>query len=254
MDQGEIEVTERTTLSVNLNKVALLRNARDIGVPNLIEAARVAIENGATGITVHPRSDARHSTLDDVLAIADVPEIKSGAIEFNVEGDLRPELVRLVKGVRPTQFTVVPVTPGELTSRRGWRAYDDQNALVSAVENFAGVCRVSVFSDATDASVNLAAAAGVNAVEFYTGDYAMAFGTARGDELLTQLEQATKLARSRGLRVHAGHDLNLENLPALLKRIRPDELSIGHAIISESVFKGLGQVVREYVACVNENT
>lgn len=239
-----------TTLSVNLNKVALLRNSRDIGVPNLIEAARVVIDSGANGITVHPRADARHSTLDDVLAIAGMPEIRSGAIEFNIEGDLRPELLRLAKAVRATQFTVVPVTPGELTSRRGWRAYDDQNALVAAVAHFAGVSRVSVFSDANEASVNLAAEAGVDAVEFYTGDYAMAFGTARGDELLGILEQASNLARSRGLRVHAGHDLNQENLPPLIRRIQPDELSIGHAIISESVFKGLGQVVREYVACV----
>jgi len=244
----------RTTLSVNLNKVALLRNSRDIGEPNLIDAARVAIENGAHGITVHPRADARHSTLDDVLAIAGMPEIKSGAIEFNVEGDLRPELIRLVKAVKATQFTAVPVTPGELTSRRGWRAYDDPDALAATVKNFAGVCRVSVFCDAAEASVNLAAAAGVDAVEFYTGDYAMAFGTARGDELLDQLEQVTNLARSRGLRVHAGHDLNLENLPPLLKRLRPDELSIGHAIISESIFKGLGPVVRAYAACVKDNT
>jgi pyridoxine 5-phosphate synthase len=241
----------KTTLSVNLNKVALLRNSRDIGVPNLIEAARVAIDNGVNGLTLHPRADARHATLDDVLAVSEIPEVKSGAIEFNIEGDLRPELLRLAKAVKSTQFTVVPVTPGELTSRRGWRAYDDQNALVATVQHFAGACRVSVFCDATEPSVNLAAAAGVDAVEFYTGDYAMAFGTLRGDELLTQLEQAANLARSRGLRVHAGHDLTQENLPPLLKRVRPDELSIGHAIISESLFKGLGQVVREYVACVN---
>lgn len=240
----------RTTLSVNLNKVALLRNSRDIGVPDLVEAARVVIDNGATGVTLHPRADARHATLDDVLVIAGIPEVQSGAIEFNIEGDLRPELLRLAKAVKATQFTVVPVTPGELTSRRGWRAYDDQNALVQTVENFRGVSRVSVFSDAVEASVRLAAEAGVDAVEFYTGDYALAFGTARGDEFLAQLEQAANLARSLGLRVHAGHDLTQENLPLLIARIRPDELSIGHAIISEAVFKGLGQVVREYVACV----
>lgn len=243
----------RTTLSVNLNKVALLRNSRDIGVPNLIEAARVVIDNGADGLTLHPRSDARHATLDDVLAIAEIAEVKSGAIEFNIEGDLRPELLRLAKGVKATQFTVVPVTPGELTSRRGWRAYDDQNALLKTVEGFRGLSRVSVFCDATEASVRLAADAGVDAVEFYTGDYALAFGTPRGDEFLAQLEQAADLARSLNLRVHAGHDLTQENLPLLLKRIRPDELSIGHAIISESLFKGLAQVVREYVACVKNN-
>ena len=104
-----------------------------------------------------------------------------------------------------------------------------------------------------EASVRLAADAGVDAVEFYTGDYALAFGTARGDEFLAQLEDAANLARSLGLRVHAGHDLTQENLPRLIARIRPDELSIGHAIISEAVFKGLGQVVREYVACVNNS-
>jgi pyridoxine 5-phosphate synthase len=109
---------------------------------------------------------------------------------------------------------------------------------------------VSVFCDAAEASVRLAAAAGVDAVEFYTGDYALAFGTPQGDEFLAQLEAATNLARSLKLRVHAGHDLTTENLPPLLKRIHPDELSIGHAIISESIFKGLAQVVREYVACV----
>ena len=243
----------RTTLSVNLNKVALLRNSRDIGVPNLIEAARVVIDNGADGLTLHPRADARHATLDDVLAIAEIPEVKSGAIEFNIEGDLRPELLRLAQGVKATQFTVVPVTPGELTSRRGWRAYDDQSALLRTVEGFRGVSRVSVFCDAAEASVRLAADAGVDAVEFYTGDYALAFGTPRGDKFLAQLEQAADLARSLNLRVHAGHDLTQENLPLLLKRIRPNELSIGHAIISESLFKGLAQVVREYVACVKNN-
>ena len=241
-----------TTLSVNLNKVAWLRNARDIGKPDLTEAAREAIEGGAQGLTVHPRADARHITLDDVLALAAMPEIRGGSIEYNIEGDLRPELLRLSKAVRPTQFTVVPVTPGELTSRRGWRAYDDQSALENAVKFFSGVSRVSVFSDATEDSVRLASAANVNAVEFYTGDYAAAFGTPRGEHLLGELERAAALARSLGLRVHAGHDLDLSNLPQLLERIRPDELSIGHAIISEALFKGLRQTVREYADCVRK--
>src|ERR1041384_5093107 len=106
----------RTTLSVNLNKVALLRNSRDIGVPNLIDAARVVIDNGAQGVTLHPRADARHATLDDVLAIAEVPEVKSGAIEFNIEGDLRPELLRLAKAVKGPQFLVLTLTPGWTSS------------------------------------------------------------------------------------------------------------------------------------------
>ena len=240
-------------LSVNLNKVALLRNARDIGIPDVADVARVVIESGAKGLTVHPRADARHITLDDVLAIAALPEVRSGAVEFNIEGDLRPELLRLAKSVKATQFTVVPVIAGELTSSRGWRAYDDQDALEAAVAHFRGVSRVSVFSDATEHSISLAAAAGVDAVELYTGDYARAAGTHRAEELLAQLEQAAALARSLGLRVHAGHDLDLSNLPLLLRRVRPDELSIGHAIISEAVYKGIGQTVRDYIACVADS-
>lgn len=240
-------------LSVNLNKVAWLRNARDIGKPDVAEAARAAIDSGAKGLTVHPRADARHITLDDVLAVAALPEVRGGAVEFNIEGDLRPELLRLAKAVRATQFTVVPVIPGELTSSRGWRAYDDQEALRAAVEHFRGVSRVSVFSDATEHSIGLAAEAGVDAVELYTGDYARAFGTQRGEELLAQLERAAEFARGHGLRVHAGHDLDLTNLPPLLRRVRPDELSIGHAIISEAIYKGLGQTVREYIACVADS-
>lgn len=237
-------------LSVNLNKVAWLRNSRDMGKPDLVDFARVVIESGARGLTVHPRADARHIRLDDVLAIAALPEVQSGEVEFNIEGDLRPELIRLAKAVRATQFTVVPVIPGELTSSRGWRAYDDQTALEAAVAHFEGVSRVSVFCDATEQSIRLAAAAGVDAVELYTGAYAVAHGTARGDELLAQLEEAASLARSLDLRVHAGHDLDLDNLPSLLKRVRPDELSIGHAIISEALLKGIRQTVRDYLACV----
>lgn len=240
-------------LSVNLNKVAWLRNARDIGLPDVADVARVVVESGAKGLTVHPRADGRHIKLDDVLAIAALPEVRSGAVEFNIEGDLRPELLRLAKAVKATQFTVVPVIPGELTSSRGWRAYDDQDALESAVAHFRDVSRVSVFSDAAEHSISLAAAAGVDAVELYTGDYARAFGTRRGEELLAQLEEAATLARSHGLRVHTGHDLDLTNLPPLLRRVRPDELSIGHAIISEALYKGIGQTVRDYIACVADS-
>lgn len=240
-------------LSVNLNKVAWLRNARDVGKPDLVEIAAMVIDSGARGLTVHPRADARHIRLDDVLAIAALPEIRSGAVEFNIEGDIRPELVRLAKAVKATQFTVVPVIPGELTSSRGWRAYDDQDALEATVAHFNGVSRVSVFSDATQDSIKLSAAAGVDAVELYTGAYAVAFGTKRGDELLAQLEEAASFARSLGLRVHAGHDLDLDNLPPLLKRVRPDELSIGHAIISEALHKGIRQTVRDYLACIGDS-
>lgn len=235
-------------LSVNVNKIALLRNSRGGPIPDLVRFARLAIEAGAQGITVHPREDARHVTLDDVLALAEMPEIRDGRVEFNIEGNIRPELVRLTRRVRPTQFTVVPATPGELTSERGWRAYDDQEQLAALVAALKGSVRISVFTDADPRSVALAAEAGVDAVEFYTGAYAAAFDIpAERDRHLAALGDAAALARSHGLRIHCGHDLDPDNLPPLLSVMRPDELSIGHRLVSEAIERGLATTVRRYL-------
>lgn len=241
-----------TLLSVNLNKVCLLRNSRGAGQPDPLDAARVVIEAGAGGLTLHPRADARHATLDDVIAFSRLPEVADGRIELNVEGDLRDEVIRTAQEVRASQFTAVPVIPGEVTSSRGWRAYDDHGALKACVDQLQPHTRVSVFCDLDQRSVDYAARAGAAAVEFYTGDYARAFGTLDMERLLDQLADCAGHARSLGLRVNAGHDLDTRTLPALIRRIAPDEVSIGHAITSDALRHGLGPTVRRYLEAIVE--
>jgi pyridoxine 5-phosphate synthase len=237
-----------TALSVNLNKVCLVRNARGGGVPDLVEAARLAIAAGCQGLTLHPRADARHATLDDVRRLAAMPEVASGRIELNVEGDPRPALMAVVAEVRATQITVVPVTPGELTTTRGWRATDDLAALRRAVAAYKGRTRISIFVDAEGEGIELAAAEGADCVELHTFDYAAAYPTPRREEVLARFERAAARARALGLRVHAGHDLDLENLGLLVARVRPDEVSIGHALVSQAILTGLPAVVGRYAA------
>ncbi|HEX5757916.1 MAG TPA: pyridoxine 5'-phosphate synthase [Thermoanaerobaculia bacterium] len=237
-----------TTLSVNLNKVCLVRNSRGGGVPDLVAAARLAIAAGCGGLTLHPRADARHATLDDVRALAAMEEVASGRIELNVEGDLRPEVIAVVRETRATQYTVVPVTPGEITSTRGWDRRDDGAALRRAIDSLAGGSRISLFVDVEGEGIDLAAELGAAAVELHTFDYAAAYPTPRRDEVLARFERAAQRARARGLRVHAGHDLDLENLALLVERLRPDEVSIGHAIVSQALLTGLPSVVARYAA------
>lgn len=236
-----------THLSVNLNKVALVRNARGGGVPDVAEAARIAIAQGCDGLTLHPREDERHATLDDVRLLAGLEAVRSGAIELNVEGDPRPELMAVAREVGATQFTVVPVVPGEITTHRGWRSRADEALLRRTVEYFAGRCRVSAFVDPDPEGVQLAADAGADAIELHTYEYAAAFHTPRRGEVLARYEEAAREARARGLRVHAGHDLDLDNLGLFLDRIRPEEVSIGHALVSRALLTGLEIVTREYV-------
>lgn len=237
-----------TALSVNLNKVCLVRNARGGHAPDLVEAARLAIAAGCRGLTLHPREDARHATLDDVRRLAAMPEVASGAIELNIEGDPRPELMTVVRQVEATQLTLVPVSPGELTTNRGWRGTDDREALRRVVDAFAGKTRISLFVDAEGDGIDLAAAEGADCVELHTFDYAAAFHTPQREEVLARFERGAVRARSLGLRVHAGHDLDLENLPLLVARLRPDEVSIGHALISTAILTGLPLVVARYAA------
>jgi pyridoxine 5-phosphate synthase len=239
-----------THLSVNLNKVALVRNARGGGVPDVAEAARIAIAQGCDGLTVHPREDERHATLDDVRRLAALEAVRSGAIELNVEGDPRPELMAVAREVRATQFTVVPVAPGELTTNRGWRSRADEPLLRRTVEYFAGHCRVSAFVDPDPEGVRLAAGVGADAIELHTYEYAAAFHTPRQGEVLALYVEAARVARSLGLRVHAGHDLDLDNLALFLDRIHPEEVSIGHALVSRAILTGLEGVTKEYVELI----
>ena len=237
-------------LSVNVNKVATLRNSRGGAVPNLVEAVRVCVEAGAPGITVHPRADQRHIRPADVYDVAAALAPVRDRVEYNIEGDPRPEFVDMVDSVRPDQCTLVPVRPGELTSEAGWPADTPKAALTEIVERLRdrGV-RVSVFVDPEPRVIDWAAELGADRIELYTEPYARAFERG-GDELSAAIERyrlAAERASSNGLGVNAGHDLDLANLPTFLSVAPIDEISIGHALMARALFVGLASAVAEYL-------
>lgn len=237
-------------LSVNVNKIATLRNSRGGRVPDVLEAVDVCVAAGAPGITVHPRADRRHITPDDVRAIAGKLRGEYRGVEYNIEGDPRPELLDLVDEVQPDQCTLVPVAPGEITSQAGWRPGPDMDRLPSVVERLhARGVRVSMFVDAAAEPVRRAAALGADRVELYTEPFARAFGRGRAEaqRAFEPFVEAATLARGLGLGVNAGHDLDLDNLVLFRTLPHLDEVSIGHAIVSRAVFVGLSTVVREYL-------
>jgi len=238
-------------LSVNVNKVATLRNSRGGAVPSVIDAVNVCVAAGAPGITVHPRADRRHITPEDVRAIASVLRDSAPGVEFNIEGDPRPDLLDLVDEIRPTQCTLVPVVPGEVTSQAGWRQGAESERIPAVIGRLhAHGARVSLFVDARPEPVRWAASVGADRVELYTEPFARAFerGPDEARRSFAAFADAAELAHSIGLGVNAGHDLDLDNL--LMFRELPflDEVSIGHAIISRAMFVGLATVVHEYLA------
>lgn len=234
-------------LSVNVNKVATLRNSRGGSEPDVLEAVTACITAGAPGITVHPRADQRHIKTSDVLGIAELLKTFP-QIEYNIEGDPRPELLELVLRVRPTQCTLVPVVPGEITSQAGWPAdtsVDELTAIVSSIKKL-GV-RVSMFVDPVAEAVRWAAAVGGDRVELYTEPFARAFAAGRGEGSFHIYAQAAELAHSLGLGINAGHDLDLNNLALFRKLPHLQEVSIGHALISHALYVGLDRSVRDYL-------
>jgi pyridoxine 5-phosphate synthase len=234
-------------LSVNVNKVATLRNSRGGSEPDVLEAVGACITAGAPGITVHPRADQRHIRTSDVHAIAELLKTFP-QVEYNIEGDPRPELLELVLRVRPTQCTLVPVAPGEITSRAGWpadTAVDELTSIVSSIKKL-GV-RVSIFVDPVAEAVRWAAAVGGDRVELYTEPFARAFAAGRGEASFQTYAQAAELAHSLGLGVNAGHDLDLKNLPLFRTLPHLQEVSIGHALISHALYVGLERSVRDYL-------
>ena len=236
-----------TMLSVNVNKVALLRNARKAGHPNVLEASRICLRAGAGGITVHPRPDQRHTRPEDVLELAGLIRDAPG-YELNVEGNPFPEFLDLVRRTKPTQCTLVPDTPDAITSDHGWDLEIDGPRLRSIVRELQDTgIRVSLFVDPDPAQVERAKEIGSDRIELYTESYARAHGTDRQDEILELFARAAATAREVGLGVNAGHDLALDNL-GLFCRTIPNvlEVSIGHALISYSLEVGLGQAVSDY--------
>ena len=237
-------------LSVNVNKVATLRNSRGGQVPSVIDAVQVCVDAGAPGITVHPRADGRHITSGDVRDIARVLAARRPKTEFNIEGDPRPDLIDLVHEVLPDQCTLVPVIPGEVTSQAGWQPGPATNRLPDIVAGLrSNGIRVSLFVDASPGPVRWAAESGADRIELYTEPFARAFeqGAEVARRSFDLFAEAASLAHELGLGVNAGHDLDLENLVRFRGLPYLDEVSIGHALMSRALFVGLKTVVGEYL-------
>ncbi len=231
-----------TKLSVNINKVATLRNARGGNVPNVLQVALDCEKFGAEGITVHPRPDERH------IRYSDVWDIKSKiSTEFNIEGYPSPEFIKLVKDVKPHQVTLVPDPPEAITSNSGWDTVANQDFLKNVIADFqsAGI-RVSIFVDTNLKNVEYAARAGADRVELYTEPYATNYPHGK-ESAVAPFVDAAVLAKELGLGLNAGHDLSLENLDYLHQMIPwLDEVSIGHALISDALYYGLESTIKQY--------
>lgn len=244
-------------LSVNLNKVATLRNARGGSQPSLLEATQVCLDAGVRGITLHPRHDERHVRRGDVYEVAELMRHARNAsphLELNIEGDPRPDWLSLVHEVRPEQATLVPVRVGELTSEAGWTADTDPEAMRSTIRELRDRgSRVSLFVDPTLDAVRWAKRMGADRVELYTEPFARAFmqSEAVARTTFAKYVAAANEAHALGLGINAGHDLDLENLVLFRECPHLDEVSIGHALISRALFVGLDAVVREYLAILS---
>jgi pyridoxine 5-phosphate synthase len=244
-----------TRLSVNLNKIAVLRNSRGGELPSVQHAARVAIAAGAHGITVHPRPDQRHIRADDVIALA-----RWLPVELNIEGnpfaparsDGYPGLLALAERTRPAQCTLVPDSDAQLTSDHGFDLARDSARLAPLIAALKRIgCRVSLFVDAGTAALERAAAIGADRVEIYTGPYAQAFAAGDTGSALAACARTALAAQAAGLGVNAGHDLDRRNLTPFLRAVPGVlEVSIGHALIGEAIFDGLETTVRAYLAAI----
>lgn len=235
-----------TQLSVNINKIATLRNARGGNVPDLLQVARDCERFGAQGITVHPRPDERHIRYQDVLDLKDVV-----TTEFNIEGNPTPAFMKLVEQVRPTQVTLVPDAPDALTSSAGWEVDRHRDFLVEILTQLRswGI-RSSIFVGTDLQNLDVAASIGTDRIELYTEPYATQYPENR-EQAVAPFVRAARHAQSLGLGINAGHDLSLENLAFFSQSIpQLAEVSIGHALISDALYLGLEETIRRYRACL----
>jgi pyridoxine 5-phosphate synthase len=241
-----------TSLSVNLNKVALLRNTRQLGIPSVTRAATLVLRAGAQGITVHPRPDERHIRAHDVHDLAallkDWPQI-----EYNIEGNPFHNLMELVRAVKPHQCTFVPDTMDQATSDHGWRFPEDAARLAPLVAEARALgVRVSLFMDPTPDAMGAARAVGTDRVELYTESYARAHGSAAAAAVLAGFTATAQAALREGLGINAGHDLNRDNLTTFLRAVPGvQEVSIGHALIADALELGYDATVRDYLRCIH---
>lgn len=239
---------DMTALSVNLNKIALLRNSRGRDYPNVLAYAEKLIAMGVHGITVHPRQDERHATRQDTRDLSDLCR-KHPGVEFNVEGYPSDAFMALVKETRPDQCTLVPDAPDQLTSDHGWDLAEHADwivALAAELKSF-GV-RSSLFIDPDEQQIKAASQTGIDRIELYTESYANAYAEGDFQQVLKQYKQSAVLAQSLGLGVNAGHDLDLNNLSQFLTIPDILEVSIGHALTVESLEFGVAEVIQRYLS------
>ena len=246
-------------LSVNVNKIATLRNSRGGDIPDVLTAVNTCIAAGAQGITVHPREDERHIKPADVQDIAErLTEIntqKSPTIEYNIEGDPRPDLIDMVLRTKPTQCTLVPVIAGEVTSHTVWDIHKDGDTLkpiIAALKN--ANIRVSLFSGTDVEQIAMTCDIGADRIELYTEPYAMAQTKAEIEREFALLENAAVKAMDLGLGINAGHDLNLDNLPLMQKLPGLLEVSIGHHLMADALYIGLESAVKAYRRALGQQT
>ena len=241
----------KTALSVNLNKVALVRNTRHLGIPSVTRAATLCLEAGAAGITVHPRPDERHIRAGDVHDLAALLKAWPDR-EFNIEGNPFHNLMDFVRQVRPHQVTFVPDSEGQFTSDHGWTFPQDAERLKPLIDESKALgVRVSLFMDPNPEAMAAAKAVGADRVELYTETYASAFGTPKQAEVLAAFKATAEAALQVGLGINAGHDLNRDNLHTFLATVSGvQEVSIGHALIADALEMGYTATVRAYNACM----
>ena len=234
-------------LSVNINKIATLRNARGADLPNLVRFAKDCERFGANGITIHPRPDERHITTKDVYDLAPIVQT-----EFNIEGYPNDRFMSLIREVRPKQATLVPDAPGVLTSDNGWDIGKNEELLTSTIEELRSLgVRSSIFVNADKDSIHLAHKVNTDAIELYTGPYAQDFDEDR-ELAVEKYVYAAEIANTLGLRINAGHDLNLENLSFFKNKIKYlSEVSIGHAIVSDALYYGIEKSIQAYKECLS---
>ena len=243
----------RTALSVNVNKVALVRNTRHLGIPSVTRAAERCLQAGAQGITVHPRPDERHIRGHDVLELAALMKSWPGR-EFNIEGNPSQNLMDFIRQVRPQQATFVPDSEDQFTSDHGWSFPHDAERLAPLIAECKALgVRVSLFMDPVPEQMAAARAAGADRVELYTEPYAAAWGTPQQAIEIKRYAAAAQAALDAGLGINAGHDLNRDNLPTFVREVPGVlEVSIGHALIADALELGYAATVQAYLACITE--
>lgn len=251
---GQAGASAATSLSVNLNKVALVRNTRHLGIPSVVKAAQACLAAGAHGITVHPRPDARHIRAHDVSDLSALLAKDWPGIEFNIEGNPFHNLMDFVRTLKPHQATFVPDSETQSTSDHGWTFPEDAERLrpLIAEAKALGV-RVSLFMDPIPEMMAAAKAVGADRVELYTEGYAASRGTPNEQAVLTRYAESARAALAAGLGVNAGHDLSRDNLAAFLRAVPGvQEVSIGHAFVADALELGYTAATRDYLRCIRE--